>query len=610
MAGLALMIGTGDEHEDALHFGRFVSRVMHYKCLDTSPQVIRGGDSRAAKLNTTSSLHRRVIVDSRSGSWLMAAGTVVDTRDVAPDGNLWTLLHDYLAHGNSVLERLDGQFALVIYDDAKERITLASDPFGYFSIFYGAGGGRVYVATSALAVGEQISAPPDPLGINCFLHTGKVFGELTLWQGVKRMPGATAMEFDAAGTRRTQYWALQSDAALTTLSLKDAVESSVQKVGDVLKNNLSREGTVWSDLTGGFDTRFLTFFLDRLGLPFEADFVGPSEQEDVRIANTIVKRFGWAHEHFELPPDWTHQCTQLLDEALGRGDAHLNVLLLLRALWVHKLEGKKHTTLLSGLGGEMWRGLLWWTERAALSSPVVHYDRQLWSVMHPIPQHVLSNNNTSQVQVELLHQFSSVGEREPSAPNTLKLDRLWTYRETGHVGAWTSFGSGLLRVLPPLFSKQIIQHVISLNYRWKRDNTLVKSILLKYKPDLAKINVEGRGPAVPLKLTNAHLFLPSRLQRGRKAAGKLAQIALGKAMLNNVRAEGYSRVEWRNAILNYAQAHTLLEPRMMRSARLYDSAALTTFLAQARTETFHDDEFLGRILTVEMALVAAGASLE
>ena len=33
-------------------------------------------------------------------------------------------------------------------------------------------------------------------------------------------------------------------------------------------------------------------------------------------------------EHFELPSDWTEQCIPLLDEALGRGDAHLNVLLL------------------------------------------------------------------------------------------------------------------------------------------------------------------------------------------------------------------------------------------------------------------------------------------
>lgn len=604
------MIGANAEHDER-EFNHFAAQVARYKTFESAPSAAHGANCRAAKFDTPASLHRSVITDTRNGSWLMAAGTVIDTRDVAPDGNLCALLTDYLAQGNSVLARCDGQFALVIYDATARHVIVASDPFGYFSIFYGARNGQVFVATSALAVAAQMGAQPDPLGVNCFLQTGKVFGEMTLWRGVKRLPAATALEFDGERTRSTPYWALTPDQALATLSLDEAIESSVHTVGSVLKRNLAREGRMWSDLTGGFDTRFLSFFLDRLGLPFKSDFVGPAEHEDVHIAQTIVNRFGWDYQNFQLPADWTQRCTALLKEALGRGDAHLNVLLLLRALWVHKQESAQYSTLLSGLGGEMWRGLLWWTERAALgASSTVHYDRQLWSVMHPVPQRVFANDTSAQVKSELLRQFTAVGEHEPDALNTLKLDRLWTYRETGHVGAWTSFGAGLLRVLPPLFSQDIVRHVISLDYRWKRDNRLVKSILEKYKPALANIEIEGRGPAIPLRATNFYRFLPSRVAQARKAARKFAQITFGKALLTNTRAEGYSRVEWRNAILNFAGERHLLELKTMRSAKLYDASALSNFFAHARTETFHEDEFLGRVLTVEMALDAVDASVE
>lgn len=605
------MIGADDTHADETKFSCFVERVARYKAFRGAPSLRREAACCAAKFNTPASFHHRVVVDSRSGSWLMAAGTLVDTQDVAPDRNLCSLLTDYLAQGSAVFARCDGQFALVIYNAATNKTAVVSDPFGYFSIFYGTRAGQMFLATSAFAVAEQIRAPANAPGLDCFLYTGKVFGELTLWQGVKRMPAATVLEYDGGLVRETRYWTPTVDASLAKLSLDDAIECSAHTVGNLLTRNLTPEGKVWSDLTGGFDTRFLTFFLDRMGLSFKSNFVGPADQDDVRIAQTIVNKFHWDYQHFKLPPDWPDVCTNLLGEALGRGDSQLNVLLLLRALWVHKQERWQYTTLLSGLGGEMWRGLCWWPERQALgNSSVVHYDRQLWSLMHPIPQEVLANNARSRVISELVTQFRAMGEREPDAPNTFKLDSVWTYRETGHVGAWTSFAAGLVRILPPLFSKDIVRHVMSMDYRWRMNNALVKHILEKYNPVLANIEVEGRGPAIPLRAGNFYRFVPSRVAQGRKAATKFAQVALGKTLWANHRSEGYSRVAWRRAILGWARERNLLEPKTMRSGKLYDAGALRTFLAHAETDHFRQDEFLGRILTVEMGLGVTDSGLE
>jgi len=605
------MVGGKDSPLAREDFARFVARVAHYKSFSGIPYRIDHESCHIAKFDTSASLHRNAAWHTETGSWIVAAGTVIDRENVTPNGSLCGLLEAYLAQGSSAFVRCDGQFALIVYDGVNRRVIVASDPFGYLSIFYGERGGHTFVSTSALAVAEQVCSPADRLGVNSFLATGKVFGETTLWRDVKRMPGATVVAFDADNHHRAKYWNLGVDETLGKLSLDQAVESSVERVGAVLSRNLAREGTMWSDLTGGFDTRLLTFFLDRLNLRFKADFVGPDEHADVRIAKNIVKTFGWKHEHFQLPADWAETCVNLCDEALGRGDGHLNVLLLLRALWVHQCESRQHTTLLSGLGGEMWRGILWWSERAALgSSPVVHYDRQLWSLMHPIPRTVLAQDFTGQVKSALLEQFTAVGEREPDAPNTVKLDCLWTYRETGHVGAWTSFGAGLLRILPPLFSKDIVQHVISLDYRWKVNNHLVKAILEKYNSRLANIPVEGRGPAVPMRITNFHRFLPSRAARARQAANKFAQVVSGKTLWTDLREEGYSRLARRQSILQFSRARGLFDPQTMHSRAMYDAAGLRMFLEQAQTAGFAHDEFLGRMLTVEMALRAVDTEIE
>lgn len=611
MSSFAVLIDPQHEEGFDSEFSHFLQLVAHYKSLEKPINYATGKHCLSAKFDSPSSLHKGITIDQETGSWLIAAGTVIDSHDVAADGNLCLLLKDYLAHGSSVFGRCDGLFALVIYNGLTQRLAVVSDPFGYFSVFYGHHAGRIFVTTSALAVAQQIQAKPSEIGVNCFLHTGKVFGNMTLWDEVKRMSPATVLEFVNGAVQESTYWLPTVDEAVTKLSFTEAMEASVRLLQHVLKRNLCREGKVWADLTGGFDTRFMTMLLERTDIPFKADFVGPPQHPDVRVAQKIVNKLGWEHQNFQLPQNWPQECPHYFEEALGRGDAHLNIFLLTRPLWVHKQEQKQFTTLLSGLGGEMWRGSLWWPERRNLGkSTEVHYERQLWSLMHPIPVSVFIANTSDQVKVEIIRQFRCAGERSPDALNTVKLDYLWVYRETAHVGAFTSVGAGLLRILPILFSKDIVSHVISLDYRWKAKNQLVRYMLERYRPALANIEMDHGGPAIPRRITNFHRFIPNKINFYRSAANKLSEITFGKSLSRTRRDEGYSRLAWRQEVIKYAQERRLFQPTEMHSGKLFQFEQLESFLAQAQTETFQHDEFLGRVMTVEMALRAVGAAIQ
>ena len=160
-----------------------------------------------------------------------------------------------------------------------------------------------------------------------------------------------------------------------------------------------------------------------------------------------------------------------------------------------------------------------------------------------------------------------------------------------------------------MFSKGIVNHVVSLDYRWKTKNQLVRHMLERYSPVLANIEVEGRGPAVPKRISNFYRFIPSRIALYRQAANKLGQITLGKSLWPAKSYESYSRVEWRREMLRFAEAEGLFHPSQMRSGKLYKFDNLQTVLSQAKTERFRYDEFLGRIITVEMALRAVGAAI-
>ena len=610
MSSFAVIIDTKSEESPNPEFRQFLQRVAHYKSLEVPADYASGYSCLGAKLDSPSSLHKGITLDPETGSWLIAAGTVIDTHDVAPDGNLRLLLKDYLAQGSSVFGRCDGLFALVIYNGLTRSLAVVSDPFGYFSLFYGKRAGRVFVSTSALAVAQQIQAQPSELGIHCFLHTGRIFGNMTVWEDVKRISPATVLEIGGGAIREEIYWRPMVDEAVTKLSFDEVLESSIQLLKHVLKRNLGREGKVWADLTGGFDTRFVTMLLEQTGIPFKADFVGPPHHPDVKVSQKIVDTMGWEYQNFQLPQTWPQECPHYFEEALGRGDGHLNIFLLTRPLWAHQQEQHQLPVLLNGLGGETWRSPLWWPERDNLGqSSEVHYDRQLWSLMHPVPTALFAGDAASQVKAELIEQFRRVGERCPGALNTVKLDYLWAYRETSHVGAWSSVGAGLLRIMPILFSKDIVPHVISLNYRWRAKNLLIRHMLERYNPTLANIEMDHGGPAIPRRMTNIHRFIPYSIHFYRSAANKLSEITLGKSLWRNRHDEGYSRPAWRQEVLKFAEGRRLLQPADMCSGKLYQTGALETCLAQAKSEKFQQDEFLGRIMTVEMALRAVGAAI-
>lgn len=611
MSGFAAVFDPNGQPEHDAVFGDFVRLVAGYKSLNTPEYFVAGEHCAAAKLDSASSLHTCSARDAETGSWLIAAGTVIDAQDVSPNGRLDRLLKDYLAQGESVFARCDGLFGLVAYNGLMRRLAVVSDPFGYFSIFYGSRDGRTFIATSGLAVARQVQSEPSETGVHCFLRSGKVFGEMTIWRDVKRMRAATVLAFSPEAMRESVFWTPQLDASLAKLSLDEAVEASEELVRCVLQRNLAREGKVWTDLTGGFDTRFLVMMLDRAGIPFKANFVGAPAHPDVKIARQIVETLGWDYRHFQLPATWPRECPAYLADTLGRGDGHLNVLLSMRALWVHRQESREYSALLSGLGGEMWRGPIWGHDQSTLGqSSAVQYHRQLWSFMHPVPEPVFRANTDRLVRDEVLRQFAEVGEREPDAPNTLKLDRLWTYRETAHVGVWASVAAGLVRIIPALFSKDIVSHVMSLDYRWKAKNLLVRNLFARYQPFLANLEIEGRGPAGPRRITNFHRFIPSRLAHARKLVNKAVEVKLRRTLWRTRPDEGFSRQEWRRSIVKFAEAEGLLRPGAMRSDKLYNSGALQALLAQAQAGAdFTHDEFLGRVLTLEMALHAADTAI-
>lgn len=610
MSGFAVFIETNAASQagDGA-FQSFLQLTADYKKLDLPAEQASGRHCHAAKLDSPSSLHKGITRDEKTGSWLLAAGTVVDiTGGGRSDPSLRALLRDYLENGQDALQRYDGQFALVIYDKRDDSLSVISDPVGCFSIFYGTRGNQTFISTSALAVARQIRTKPDPLAVDCFLRTGVVFGSTTLWRGVKRLMPATVIRFTDGQVQESEYWAPTVDETIASLSFADALAQAVETLSHTFELALRREGKIWADLTGGFDTRLATTIMSKANIPFVTYCVGPAGEPDVTISTEISKEIGWEYRHMSMPDDWAREQCAWFETALHKGDAHLNVVQLSGVLWGHQERSITSNVSVTGMGGELWRGAYWRQELFNIGrTTTVNYDRfiDFKVFLSSIPESVLREDRKDQVHQELKKQLEKVTARYADLPNTTQLDRIIVYTYTNHEGAYLSAAAGIQRYLHPFCFKAPTTFAFSLNDKWRHPvyERFVRALLEKENPRIANILTTHGGPAVPMRVTNVHKFWPFWKSVINRVAGKFSRQLLGKPIMIWPESDypEYPLPAWKQGWLSFAAEEGLLQPSEMRSGDFYNAQELQRLVSQAESENLYD-EFLNRIITVEMAM--------
>ena len=139
------------------NFQKICNLTCRFKELPIPENKAVGQNCIAAKIDASSSLHRGIVRDEITGSWIFAAGTVVALEgNNDPIESLKDLLRGYLEVGIKVLDKYDGHFGLVIYNGREKSLTIITDPLGLFAIYYTKNDQQFLISTSALAIAKLI----------------------------------------------------------------------------------------------------------------------------------------------------------------------------------------------------------------------------------------------------------------------------------------------------------------------------------------------------------------------------------------------------------------------------------------------------------------------
>lgn len=119
------------------------------------------------------------------------------------------IVHAFEQWGEEAFKRLNGQWAVALWDAARAELVLSRDPFGVRPLYVAEHEGRLYFASelkAILAANPSIPRRFDPLGIDQVFTFWTTVAPRTVFEGIEEIEPGTTRVYSRRGVRRSRCW--------------------------------------------------------------------------------------------------------------------------------------------------------------------------------------------------------------------------------------------------------------------------------------------------------------------------------------------------------------------------------------------------------------------
>ncbi len=275
------------------------------------------------------------------------------------------IVHLYEELGPAFVDRLDGMFAIAVWDERERRLTLARDRSGKKPLFY-------YHDAHRLLFGSEIKTlfPVRDLRLEIdremvpyyFLY-GYAPCPRTLYRGVLQVEPGTVMTVDRHGrTTSRRYWSLKfpkasevqtpPDRQVVVRTIRDLMTSAVER-------RLMSDVPLGAFLSGGVDSTVVVGLMSRLTdrpvKTFSIGFKDSPDYDETAFARIAAARFKTDHTEFIVEPT----AFDLIEKLVWHHDGPFGDSSAVPTYLVSQLTRRQVTVVLNGDGGdELFAGYL------------------------------------------------------------------------------------------------------------------------------------------------------------------------------------------------------------------------------------------------------------
>jgi asparagine synthase (glutamine-hydrolysing) len=264
------------------------------------------------------------------------------------------IVEGYQQYGVEFFERLDGMFAIGLFDLEKRRLLLVRDRAGKKPLFYSRRGDTVAFASTIRAL-FSVGCPTDidVASVPMLLGLGYVPPPSTLYRDVCQLPPATIMEISRGTQPKSRcYWKAPFGSEVLNVSADEATANLRELVEGAVNRRLEADVPLGAFLSGGIDSTIVVGLMARaMSRPvktFSIGFAGDARFDETRYAKIAARAFATEHTEFRLEPS----AFDLLDQLVEAHDGPFGDSSAIPTSVVSMLTRKHVTVALSGDGGD------------------------------------------------------------------------------------------------------------------------------------------------------------------------------------------------------------------------------------------------------------------
>jgi asparagine synthase (glutamine-hydrolysing) len=265
------------------------------------------------------------------------------------------ILEAYAQYGSDFVLKLNGMFAIAIYDKLKNELFVCRDRIGIKPLYY-FWDGENFAFASELKALTKISLIPLEINRNAvyqFLHLGFISAPQSIYQSINKLDSGTWLKISGKRLESYKYWTINQQITEKIITKE---KEALVKLSDLLMSSVQYQ--IKSDvpfgvfLSGGIDSSLITANAVNLsGVKVNTFSIGFEENKynESVYAKAVANHLGTHHHEFIVS---YKDAIDLIDTVFDTYSEPFADSSSIPTMLVSKLAKKHVTVTLSGEGGD------------------------------------------------------------------------------------------------------------------------------------------------------------------------------------------------------------------------------------------------------------------
>lgn len=269
-------------------------------------------------------------------------------------GDTETIVHAYEEWGDACFERLNGMFAVALWDGPRQRLVLARDRMGKKPLYFVQRHDTLWFASEpkALLAADVLAREIDPVSLALYFRTDSVPTPHGIFKGLQKLEPASALSWTGGAIEKTWSFWPPSPGPREDMTPDQALSSLCEAIDASVRERLVSDVPLGIFLSGGLDSAVIAESASRQSSStLKAFTIGfdDASHDEREAASVVAKTFGFDHRVEVLT---SRAALDMLDEAVACLDEPLADAAVLPQLLLARFARKEVTVAVAGDGGD------------------------------------------------------------------------------------------------------------------------------------------------------------------------------------------------------------------------------------------------------------------